>query len=135
MLPANTALILRFLGWGYDDYQVSKSDVITIEWYSVSPQPTEQEIIDAGNDLTTIDGQLFSEWFAEHGGDSALTLRRKAKDQLSATTDMPALVRALMLITMDEINTLRAQHSLPARTPAQLKTAIRNKLNAGDADS
>jgi hypothetical protein len=36
--------------------------------------------------------------------------------------------RAFALVVLDEINTLRAQHSLAARTVTQLKTALRNKL-------
>lgn len=38
--------------------------------------------------------------------------------------------RAFAEIVMDEINILRAQHSLPARSLSQLKTALRNKLGA-----
>ena len=38
--------------------------------------------------------------------------------------------RAFALVVLDEINTLRAQHSLAARTTAQMKTAIRNKLGS-----
>lgn len=37
--------------------------------------------------------------------------------------------RAFALIVLDEINTLRSAHSLAARTPAQLKTALRNKMD------
>lgn len=41
------------------------------------------------------------------------------------------IVKAFALVVLDEINLLRAQHALAARTPSQLKTAVRNKL--GDA--
>lgn len=44
------------------------------------------------------------------------------------------LVRALGITLLDEINILRNQHSLAPRTKAQLRTAIRNKIDAGDAD-
>ena len=43
-------------------------------------QPTDQEIIDAGNDLTVVNGQVFSVWFAENGGDPVLTNRRVATE-------------------------------------------------------
>ena len=43
-------------------------------------QPTDQEITDAGNDLTTVNGQVFSEWQAENGGDPVLTNRRIATE-------------------------------------------------------
>ncbi len=37
--------------------------------------------------------------------------------------------RAFALVVLDEINALRAQHGLAPRTVAQLKTAIRNKMD------
>ena len=37
--------------------------------------------------------------------------------------------RAFALVIMDEINILRGQHGLADRTPAQLKSALRNKLD------
>lgn len=46
------------------------------------------------------------------------------------------LLRALLMVLLDEINTLRG--ALPAplvnRTPAQLRTAIATKLSSGAAD-
>lgn len=47
---------------------------------------------------------------------------------------LPKAVRALALVMLDEINLLRAAAGLPARTAAQLKTAVRNRIDAGDAD-
>lgn len=46
------------------------------------------------------------------------------------------LLRALVLIMLDEINILRAAAVpvLPPRTKAQLVTAMTNKINAGSAD-
>ena len=38
------------------------------------------------------------------------------------------VVKAALLVVLDGINTLRAQHSLAAITPAQFKQAIINKL-------
>lgn len=45
------------------------------------------------------------------------------------------LLRAFADIVKDEINILRALHSLPDRTLAQLRTSIVNKVNSGDVDS
>ena len=42
--------------------------------------------------------------------------------------DDERVIKALALVTMDEINILRGQHSLTDRTLAQLKTAVRGKL-------
>jgi len=40
------------------------------------------------------------------------------------------ITRAFALVVLDEINVLRAQHSLTARTISQLKTAVKNKLGS-----
>jgi len=40
----------------------------------------------------------------------------------------PALIEAVALVVMDEINILRAQHSLPDRTASQIVTAIESKM-------
>jgi hypothetical protein len=111
------------------------NEIIISTWNDPSPQPTEQEIIDAGNDLTTVNGQVFSEWYAEHGGDATLTLRKRASDLLDNVNYNEALIRALAFVILDEINLLRAEHSLADRTQAQLRTAIKAKIAAGDADS
>lgn len=39
-----------------------------------------------------------------------------------------ALLKAFALLVLDELNTLRAEHGLPQRTPQQLVNAIKNKL-------
>lgn len=39
------------------------------------------------------------------------------------------ILRAFAEVVLDEINALRAEHLLPARTLSQLRDAIRNKLN------
>jgi hypothetical protein len=138
-LPASTARVLNSLGYEpIVDYLV-KSDggTVTVQWFSSDPQPTEQQINDWATDAVNLpNGQTFSQWLADHGGDSTLTLRRSAKEALDDTAEgRSALVRAALLVFMDEVNTLRAIHSLPARTGSQLRTAIANKLTAGDADT
>jgi hypothetical protein len=45
------------------------------------------------------------------------------------------LLRAFADVIKDEINVLRAQHSLPDRTLAQLKSAINSRINDGTVDS
>ena len=55
------------------------------------------------------------------------SLRDTVVDQLD---QVEGILRAFMLVVLDEINALRATHSLSARTVAQLKTAIRNKLGS-----
>ena len=53
--------------------------------------------------------------------------RDAAAAQLDQTEDV---LRAFMLLVIDELNILRANDGLNARTAAQLKTAIRNKLGS-----
>ena len=60
------------------------------------------------------------------------------RDQAAKSyTDDPVLRKALVALVkvlVDEINTLRALHSLPDRTLAQAKTAIQNAITNGDVD-
>jgi len=57
---------------------------------------------------------------------AALTARRDSTaDQLDFIEEV---LRAFALTVLDEINVLRSQHALPARTIAQLKTTVRGKL-------
>lgn len=52
------------------------------------------------------------------------------RDETASDIDrVESYTRAFALVVLDEINLLRAQHSLSQRTAAQLKTAVRNKLN------
>ncbi len=52
-----------------------------------------------------------------------------AKDLISDQLDAAmTITRAFAEVILDEINVLRGQHSLSARTLAQLKTAVRDKL-------
>ena len=168
MLPTNTTTILMFLLPGTEPekhYSVGKTNTtINIEFYDETavgqPQPTEQEIIDAGNDLTTVNGQVFSAWYAENGGDPVLTFRRQAKEALDAQESrIEGLLRAMALVILDELNAhaakmkqitdtaddggniaswksaIQAITDHPTRTAAQIRTAIKNKLDAGDADT
>lgn len=65
----------------------------------------------------------------------ALALRRaRARAEAKATyqdvTALGRIVRALALVTLDEINILRQLHGLAPRTAAQLRTAIETKVDA-----
>jgi hypothetical protein len=53
------------------------------------------------------------------------------RDQVVAQLDqVEDVLRAFMLVVMDEINLLRGQHALADRTVAQLRSAIRGKLGS-----
>jgi hypothetical protein len=55
-------------------------------------------------------------------------LLEQARDQAvnAAIDNVENILRQVVKLMVDEINILRAQHGLPARTLAQVKTAIRN---------
>jgi len=61
-------------------------------------------------------------------------IRGQAVTGVDAFTGRDVKLRAALLVIMDEINILRAQHSLPDRTITQFKNAVKGKINAGDAD-
>lgn len=63
-----------------------------------------------------------------------LKAERRADSQAQWDVWENVLLRAFALVVLDEINTLRGQHGLPARTMQQLKTATLNKIQAGTAD-
>jgi hypothetical protein len=106
-----------------------------------------------GGDDTTADG-LIATYLAAHPGWTApevdqptfdaavvvidpIPLRTNAISLLNTDTSPNSkFVRAVLLVVLDEINVIRALLPGPpaARTIAQLKTAIQNKLNSGAAD-
>jgi len=63
-----------------------------------------------------------------------LITRTGAKVGYDGQFSGPLMLRALSEIIRREINILRGQHSLPDRTLAQLKTAIKNAIDDGDVD-
>jgi len=62
--------------------------------------------------------------------------RAAAKDRLTETTNDAEikLLKAILGLLVDELNTLRGLHGLPARTMAQVRAAIAAKLDSGAAD-
>lgn len=50
------------------------------------------------------------------------------QDDIFERTTPKALLRALALVTLDEINALRTRAGMPARTITQLINAVRDKL-------
>lgn len=50
-------------------------------------------------------------------------------DEKDAMAALPnKLTKAVALVLLDEVNLLRAEHQLAARTPAQLRNAVKAKL-------
>lgn len=64
-----------------------------------------------------------------------VNIRTEAAAGLNEFEVSPLLLRAFADIIKDEFNILRALHGLPDRTLAQLRTAIKNRVNDGTVDS
>lgn len=63
-------------------------------------------------------------------------LRTDADANLSVNRDDRSLIiRALAKTILDEINILRAEHALAPRTFAQMVTAVKNKIAAGEGEA
>ena len=62
-------------------------------------------------------------------------LRSGAKAQMDGLETHSLFMRAFADILREEINTLRTLHSLADRTLAQLKTAIKNRVDDGTVDN
>jgi len=74
---------------------------------------------------------------AVDAAEAAATLtgvRTEGKDIVDRENGISTNLRSLILILIDEFNILRTLHSLPDRTLSQLKTSIKNRIDAGDAD-
>lgn len=90
-------------------------------------------------DLSAVLAQPIKYWVIT--GDTVSLMSQSEMDtvdanELSAQRDdtvgqldlLEDILRAFALTVLDEINLLRSQHSLSARTISQLKTSVRNKL-------
>jgi hypothetical protein len=76
-----------------------------------------------------VSGDIVSEMGAgEKAAVDAAALQAE-RDNDKVPLDDERLIQALALTIMDEINILRAEHSLPDRTISQLKTAIKNRVD------
>lgn len=110
-----------------------------IESANTPEYPVGQWIINPN--LSAVAGFASKYWIIT--GDNVILMdaaARAALDSAELNTQLDAVSnqidtaqsynRAFAEIVMDEINILRANDSLPPRTLAQLKTALRNKLGA-----
>lgn len=102
----------------------SKADGLVAGYLTAHPDLTVQEV-----DQVTFDASIVVV-------DPAPSRTAAITELLTGTTDEAKLNRAILLVILDEVNVIRALLPGPpaARTVAQLKTAIQNKLNAGTAD-
>jgi hypothetical protein len=114
---ANTPMALYFQNYELDlDFDFN--DKGFLNWFHTDPQPTEQQIND------TLASQAFLDWEAENGGDPTLTARKKIREALDTPTGKVLRALILELIDAGVINA----------TPAQVATALTNRINAGEVD-
>ncbi len=72
---------------------------------------------------------------AERAAAVDASLRTEAKAQMDGLHVDSLLLKAFADVLREEINSLRALHSLPPRTLVQLKNAIRNRIDDGTVDN
>lgn len=96
--------------------------------YTFDPSSLELVVPDAAQ--ATLDTALVNYAANQVAIDAAFTQARtdEALDRERDELDNQKILKALAELLVDEFNILRALHSLPLRTFAQLRTAIRNKV-------
>ena len=153
----NDSLVLQAAGYeNLVDYQYH--DVDGLKWLSGKAQPSQKQLDDWRNDLVPLpSGELFSEWFACHGGDPDKTRYRTAKKLLDDADEASAtLLRAAIIELLENdnrlvrkynqmLNWLGSQTSLGDRgqltgfqgiegTAADAKQQIKDRIDASEAD-
>ena len=89
-----------------------------------------------GSAVVNLTAQELSDIAAARAAEADANLRARAKEYVDNHMESQSLiVRALALTVLDEINILRAEHSLTPRTTAQLKAAIEAKVDDNSADN
>ena len=140
-LPTNTGGVLFASGYEPPDVVVSidAAGTVSMEWNHADPQPTEQQITDWSTDAAALpSGQLFSAWLAEHGGDAIATAKRIAKELQDSDAETARIIRAVVKLTVDEINSLRQWITdfkvevAAANSLASLKTGVAGLPNVPD---
>jgi len=89
------------------------------------------KIMDGGSCRNATQGEIDG-FAALETADENLMDREGARDLFQTHPRFRKLMIALSDIIKDEINILRAEHGLPARTLVQLKTAMLNRMSEDD---
>lgn len=71
---------------------------------------------------------------AEHVAAAEASSKMEGKQLLADADGMGRLLRAMLGIILSELNVLRQQHGLPARTLAQFKARLASRIDSGDAE-
>jgi len=110
------------------DGNAATGHLINIDWRR---SPTAAEIAKAETIVTAFDWSASADAAWER--DRARASAKERLDEAASAAEIK-LLKAILGLLVDEINTLRGLHGLPARTVAQVRTAIAAKLDSGAAD-
>lgn len=149
MIPLGTDIqrICHFLVGHVPDADFSergKISQMTIDrWGDATAQPSDAAIVDAGNDLTIVGGETFSQWLISHGGDPVFTRRREAVERLDDVTPSGVKARAILVYMAKQHNDLLAwlgaQTTLTNRSQLNdfkiTRAGAKAAIDAGDGDS
>jgi hypothetical protein len=116
------------------DYRtsVNEPDFPEVDWIwdpdlsAVAGQPSIYWDI-TGDVVSLVDGATQ----ASRDAEIAAAAVQSRIDSEKARYDNEDILRAVVVLLIDELNLLRAQHSLAARTYAQAKTAVLNAIDGG----
>lgn len=114
---------------------------VAVMFVGMDQAAVQQMIQNQGFTISFVDSTTFNAFVATQQPPvlqpaEVLVLERATAvtELLNDTSGNAKFIRAVLLVILDEINVIRAQLSLTARTVAQLKTAIQSKINSGSAD-
>lgn len=117
---------------------VNTPDYSTDEWL-INP-PSFKTLVDSvpskywkivGNDISEMTAPEKAVVDAAEQSADETAQKENAKDGYNTTQAEMRLLRAIVEVLLDELNTLRTLHSLSDRTMAQARKAIRNKIDGG----
>lgn len=116
------AAVLRFLYPAADPFRdwvvVNEGANDTIKYWNpaLSAQPDNSTL------ANTLASGAFATWLAAHGGDATQTARRVAGNLVDGQTEDQVMLRALLLVLLDEINTIRAAMVHPITSITRVST-------------
>lgn len=130
VLNRNTGLVAPY----GKDYRtsVNSPDFPTSEWI-INPDLSAVQGFDTiywdinGDNVTLADFATRQARDAEIAAATAVAESQSQKERF----DNEEVLRAVVKLLIEELNILRALHSLPPRTAAQARTAIRNAIDGG----
>lgn len=127
--PNTTGRVLKFLGLSEQFTVTMSRGVVQVLPHNQKDQaPTESDIQAALGDATLVKGQTYSEWDAEHGGDTTKTINRAAKDVLDGDTAEMLAYRTLAEAILEVVNPALPEGD--RKTIDEVTTVAKQKIDA-----